>query len=151
MKYLLLGFALFFVTPLFSQSFYDVNSVQKIEIGSAASLVSMNPVENFRVALALRTSNDFSKRLELGGRLAYGFGDERFKYNVRIRYNITPHKRGMVNAYYNYDIEQIGQAPTAASMGTSFVTFLSTAPFDKLTFVQKAGLSLEKDVKKEAG
>jgi len=123
--------------------------VQKIEIGSAASLVSMNPVENFRVALALRTSNDFSKRLELGGRLAYGFGDERFKYNVRIRYNITPHKRGMVNAYYNYDIEQIGQAPTAASMGTSFVTFLSTAPFDKLTFVQKAGLSLEKDVKKD--
>ena len=123
--------------------------VQKIEIGSAASLVSMNPVENFRVALALRTSNDFSKRLELGGRLAYGFGDERFKYNVRIRYNITPHKRGMVNAYYNYDIEQIGQAPTAASMGTSFVTFLSTAPFDKLTFVEKAGLSLEKDVKKD--
>jgi hypothetical protein len=29
------------------------------------------------------------------------------------------------------------------------VTFLSTAPFDKLTFVQKAGLSLEKDIKKD--
>ena len=37
MKYLLLGFALFFVTPLFSQSFYDVNSVQKIEIVFAES------------------------------------------------------------------------------------------------------------------
>jgi hypothetical protein len=34
-------------------------------------------------------------------------------------------------------------------MGTSFVTFLSTAPFDKLTFVQKAGMSLEKDIKKD--
>jgi hypothetical protein len=75
--------------------------IQKIEIGSAASLLSVNPVENFRVALALRTSNDFSKRCEIGGRLAYGFGDARFKYNVRLRYNITPKKRGMLNAYYN--------------------------------------------------
>ena len=123
--------------------------VKKVEIGSAASLLSVNPVENFRVALALRTSNDFSKRFEIGGRLAYGFGDERFKYNIRLRYNITPQKRGMLNAYYNYDIEQIGQSPTAASMGTSFATFLSTAPFDKLTFVQKAGLSLEKDIRKD--
>lgn len=123
--------------------------IHKIEIGSVASLVSANPVENLRVAAALRTSNEFSKRLELGGRLAYGFGDERFKYNLKLRYNITPQKRGMLTAYYNYDIEQIGQAPTAASMGTSFVTFLSTAPFDKLTFVQKTGVSLEKDVKKD--
>ena len=123
--------------------------INKIEVGSVASLVSANPVENLRVALALRTSNEFSKRLELGGRLAYGFGDERFKYNLKLRYNITPQKRGMLTAYYNYDIEQIGQAPTAASMGTSFVTFHSTAPFDKLTFVQKTGVSLEKDVKKD--
>ena len=123
--------------------------INKIEVGSVATLVSANPVENLRVALALRTSNEFSKRLELGGRLAYGFGDERFKYNLKLRYNITPQKRGMLTAYYNYDIEQIGQAPTAASMGTSFVTFLSTAPFDKLTFVQKTGVSLEKDVKKD--
>jgi hypothetical protein len=123
--------------------------VQKIEIGSATSLISMNPVEKFRVALALRTSNDFSKRFEIGGRVAYGFGDQRFKYNVRLRYNITPQKRGMLMAYYNYDIEQIGLSPTAASMGTSFVTILSTAPFDKLTFVQKAGVSLEKDIKKD--
>ena len=123
--------------------------VQKIESGSTTSLISMNPVEKFRVALALRTSNDFSKRFEIGGRVAYGFGDQRFKYNVKLRYNITPQKRGMLMAYYNYDIEQIGLSPTAASMGTSFVTILSTAPFDKLTFVQKAGVSLEKDIKKD--
>jgi hypothetical protein len=123
--------------------------IHKIEIGSAASLLSMNPAEKFRVSLALRTSNEFSKRLELGGRLAYGFGDEKFKYSVRFRYNITPKKRGMLTGFYSYDIEQIGQSSTAASMGTSFATFFSTAPFDKLTFVHKAGLSLEKDIKKD--
>lgn len=121
----------------------------KLEYGSAFTLVSFNQVEKFRTAFALRTSNNFSKRLELGGRIAYGFGDERFKYGLTTRFNITPKKRGMMTAYYTYDIEQIGQSPTAASMGSTFATVLSTAPFDKLTFVKKAGISLEKDIKKD--
>ena len=121
----------------------------KLEYGSAFTLVSFNQVEKFRTAFALRTSNNFSKRLELGGRVAYGFGDQRIKYGFTTRYNITPKKRGMMTAYYTYDIEQIGQSPTAASMGSTFATVLSTAPFDKLTFVKKAGISLEKDIKKD--
>lgn len=121
----------------------------KIEIGNATSLISKNPVENYRVALALRTSNDFSKRLELGGRVGYGFGDEKFKYAGKIRYNITPKKRGMLTGIYSYDIEQIGQSPTAASMGSTFATVFNTAPFDKLTFVNKIGVNLEKDIKKD--
>lgn len=121
----------------------------KIELGSAFSLVSFNPVENLRTALALRTSNNFSRRLELGGKVAYGFGDERFKYGANIRYNITPKKRGMLTTFYRYDIEQIGQSPTAAAIGSTFGTLFRTGPLDKLTMVQKAGINLEKDVKKD--
>jgi hypothetical protein len=121
----------------------------KIEIGSAFSLVSLNPVEKFRTALALRTSNNFSRRLELGGRVAYGFGDERFKYGGTIRYNVSPKKRGMLSTYYNYDIEQIGQSPTASAVGSTFGTLLRTGPLDKLTFVEKAGINLEKDFGKD--
>lgn len=121
----------------------------KIEIGSAFSLVSFNPVENFRTSLALRTSNNFSRRLELGGKIAYGFGDEKFKYGANIRYNITPKKRGMLTSYYRYDIEQIGQSPTAAAIGSTFGTLFRTGPLDKLTMVQKAGINLEKDIKKD--
>jgi len=121
----------------------------KIEVGNAFNLVSVNPVEHFRTAIAVRTSNNFSRRIEFGGKVAYGFGDERFKYGASIRYNITPKKRGMTTTYYNYDIEQIGQSPTAASMGSTFGTLFRTGPLDKLTFVQKAGFNLEKDVKKD--
>lgn len=121
----------------------------KIEVGNAFNLVSVNPVEQFRTAIAVRTSNYFSRRIEFGGKVAYGFGDERFKYGASIRYNITPKKRGMTTTYYNYDIEQIGQSPTAASMGSTFGTLFRTGPLDKLTFVQKAGFNLEKDVKKD--
>lgn len=123
--------------------------VGKIEIGNAFSLMSFNPIEKFRVALALRTSNNFSRRIEFGGRLAYGFLDERFKYGGSIRYNITPKKRGMLTTFYNYDIEQIGQSSTAASVGSTFGTLFRTGPLDKLTFVQKAGINLEKDIKKD--
>jgi hypothetical protein len=121
----------------------------KIEVGNAFALVSTNPVEKFRTGLALRTSNNFSRRLELGGRIAYGFYDERFKYGAKIRYNITPKKRGMLTTYYNYDIEQIGQSPTAASVGSTFGTLFRTGPLDKLTFVERIGINLEKDIKKD--
>lgn len=121
----------------------------KIEIGSAFSLISVNPIESLRTGIALRTSNKFSRRLELGGRIAYGFGDEAFKYGSSIRYNITPKKRGMLTTFYNYDIEQIGISPTAASVGSTFNTLFRTGPLDKLTFVEKAGINLEKDIKKD--
>lgn len=123
--------------------------IGKVEIGNAFALVSFNPVESFRTALALRTSNAFSRRLEFGGRIAYGFGDERFKYGINSRYNITPKKRGMLTTYYSYDIEQIGQSPTSSTVGSTFGTIFRTGPLDKLTFVQKAGINLEKDIKKD--
>ncbi len=123
--------------------------VGKIEIGSAYSAISFNPVEKFRTAIAIRTSNAFSKRLELGGRFAYGFGDEQFKYGFLIRYNITPKKRGMLSTYYSKDIEQIGQSPTAAAVGSTFSSIFRTGPLDKLTMVSKVGINLEKDIKKD--
>jgi hypothetical protein len=121
----------------------------KIEVGSIFSLFSYNPVEEFRFGLALRTSNNFSKRLELGGNIAYGTLDQKFKYGGLIRFNITPKKRGMMRLYYNYDIEQIGLSSMASSVTSTFGTLLRTGPIDKLTFVEKFGLSLEKDVGKD--
>ena len=120
-----------------------------LEVGNVFSLVSFNPVEKFRVALALRTSNTFSKRIEFGLNGAYGFGDNRIKYGGLIRWNLSQRKRSLLSIFYNYDIEQIGVSPYAVSMGNTFSTVLSTAPFDKLTFITKAGVNLEKDIKKD--
>lgn len=119
------------------------------ELGNAYSLLSFNPVERFRTGLALRTSNNFSRVIELGAKAAYGWGDERFKYGVSLRWNVTKKKRGLLSAYYNYDIEQIGQSPTAASVGSTFNALFRTGPLDKLTFVEKTGINFEKDVKKD--
>ncbi len=121
----------------------------KVELGSVFSLLSSNPVEKYRVSLGLRTSNDFSRRIELGGTLGYGFLDQRWKYGALVRYNVSTKKRALLIGYYNFNIEQIGQSPTAVALGSTFATVFSTAPFDKLTFVKKVGFNFEKDVKKD--
>lgn len=134
------------LTYMAASGYYPVN---KLEYGSAYSFFSVNPVERYRVGVAVRTSNKFSKRVEYGARLAYGFGDEEFKYGLSFRYNVTPKKRGVITAFYNKDIEQIGISPTAASVGSTFATLFRTGPLDKLTFVQKTGVNFEKDIKKD--
>ena len=134
------------LTYFVSTGYYPLG---KIELGNAFSLISFNPVENLRLGLAIRTSNNFSRRIEFGGKMAYGFKDDKVKYGASIRFNISPKKRGMLTTYYNYDIQQIGASPSAASMGSTFGTLFRTGPLDKLTFVKKAGISLEKDINKD--
>ena len=133
-------------TYLLTTGYFQIN---KIEIGNIYNAISFNPVEGFRSGIAIRTSNNFSRRIEFGGKLYYGVKDDRFKYGGSIRYNITPKKRGMLTGYYNYDIEQIGASPSASTVGSTFGTVFRTGPLDKLTFVQKTGLNLEKDIKKD--
>ncbi len=123
--------------------------LKNIEIGNLNTLFSVNPVEKYRFGLALRTTNDFSRKIELGGRVAYGTGDERFKYAFLTRMNLSQKKRTLLSVFYSNDIEQIGIAPNVAAVGSTFGTLFRTGPLDKLTFVQKSGFNLEKDYKKD--
>ncbi|MEJ6776637.1 MAG: DUF5686 family protein [Crocinitomicaceae bacterium] len=131
---------------LFTTGYYPLN---KLEIGNAFSLISFNPVEDFRLELALRTSNKFSRRIEFGGNLVYGSGDEKLKYGATVRFNLTQKKRGVLSLYYSYDLEQIGQSPEAGSIGSTFGSLLRTGPLDKLTFAEKVGVTIEKDLLKD--
>ena len=121
----------------------------KVEIGNVYNLISFNEVEGIRNEISIRTSNKFSRRIEFGGRLAYGWTDQVVKFGVGGRYNITPRKRGMLAVYYRSDIEQLGMSPNAKEVGATFGTLLRTGPLDKLTFVEKTGINLEKDIGKD--
>ena len=89
------------ITYLAGSGYYPLG---KVELGDIYSLVSTNPVEKFRSAIALRTSNAFSKKIEFGIKGAYGFGDQTWKYGATIRSNIGRKKRAVLSLYYNYDI-----------------------------------------------
>jgi len=120
----------------------------KIEYGNVYNLISFNPVEKFRFGFSLRTSNDFSKRLELGGKIYYGIQDEAFKYGASVRYHLSEKKRNLLSVVYSDDIEQIGAAVQSSQVGSTFGTLLRTGPLDKLTFVKRFGAMIEKDVHK---
>jgi hypothetical protein len=130
------------LTFLATTGFYPF---KKIEVGNIQSLMSFNQVEGFRNQLQLRTSNDFSRRIELSGKLAYGYLDQTFKYGGKIRYNVTPKKRGMLSVFYDYDLTQLGLGENAADADAALGAFFRTQPLNQLTFVEKVGFSFEKD------
>lgn len=134
------------LTYLATTGFYKAG---KIEVGSWQTIMSYNQIEGFRNQLELRTSNDFSRRLELSSKIAYGYGDQRFKYGGTARYNVSPKKRGMLRAFYEYDLKQIGLGENAADVDAAFGALIRTFPLRELTYVENIGFDFEKDVGKD--
>lgn len=60
-----------------------------VEIGPVNTFYSFNPVEGFRLGLGGRTTPTFSKRIWLDGYGAYGFGDQRWKYDLGVAYSLN--------------------------------------------------------------
>jgi hypothetical protein len=105
----------------------------KVELGPYSSLWSYNVVEGHRFRMGLRTSNDFSKKIELSGYLAYGIEDQLIKYGAATRFFITKKPRRMVHLVYKYDVEQVGISSNSFNT-TGAVTFFRRNPLNKLVF-----------------
>jgi len=116
-----------------------------LEIGNVFSLYNQNTVEGDRVMFNLRTSNKFSTKHEINAFVIYGFGDKRFKYGASYRWKVKNSPRTMLRFAYRKKIEQLGLSSRLGDIGNSFTTLFSAGPLDKLTMVDKASISLEKD------
>lgn len=105
----------------------------KIELGPYSSLWSYNVVEGNRFRVGVRTSNDFSKMIELSGFAAYGLLDQKIKYGGATRFFITKKPRRMVHLVYKNDVEQVGVSSSSFN-SSSAVTFFRRNPLNKLVF-----------------
>lgn len=70
------------------------------EIGPYYNFYSNNDIEGSRVRFGARTSNKFSTSLMIYGYGAYGFGDDRFKYNGGFLYLLNKLPR----SYFRIDV-----------------------------------------------
>jgi len=75
------------ILMLITTEFYDFG---KFEMGPVGSFYSFNPVEGSRFRFGGRTTPAFSRKVTLGGYMAYGTRDRMFKYNAGVTYSFTP-------------------------------------------------------------
>lgn len=116
-----------------------------IEVGNMGSLFNVNTVEGPRFMLSFRSSNKWSKNVEISTFGIYGTKDEEFKYGASLRWRISARPRTMFRVAYKKRIEQLGIRSSIGDVGSSFSTLFSLGPLDKLTMVRNGSMSIEKD------
>ncbi len=125
--------------------FTGYKQVGNFEFGPYFKAYSFNPVEGNRFRFGGRTSNDFSRRIELNGYLAYGTTDERLKYSGGFRYKIKQHPRQFLEAQYTRDVEQLGLSQNAFAQDNILSSFLRRNPNNKLTDLEEYRISYERE------
>ena len=88
----------------------------KFEFGPMNSSIGGNDLEGFRVRAGGGTTPAFSKHLFLEGYTAYGFGDNKLKYDIAAEYSFNERKqylkefpRHSIRLGYMYDVNKLGE------------------------------------------
>jgi hypothetical protein len=121
-----------------------------LEIGPIHTFYSFNDVEGNRVRFGGRTNPKFSKRINLEGFAAYGFGDKRWKYGLganislsKRAYNLFPYNLLRIN--YQEDLMIPGVIPVGTFARMNITTSFTRGPNDRFNFQKRLNLQYEKE------
>ena len=103
------------------QTHKDVQK-SKFEVGPMNSTIGGNELEGFRMRIGGGTTPQFSKHLFLEGYTAYGFKDEKLKYDIAAEYSFNERKqylkefpRHSIRLSHSYDVYKLGEQYTNTS------------------------------------
>ena len=108
-----------------------------VEFGPYYKTYSYNAVEGHRFRLGARTTDDFSKWVELNGYAAYGTLDQKLKWNAEFKSFITKKPRQIIYFGYKDDLEVLGQSANAFSSDNIIATAFRRTPLNNMTSVQQ--------------
>jgi hypothetical protein len=121
-----------------------------LEIGPIHTFYSFNDVEGNRVRFGGRTNPVFSKRVNLEGFGAYGFGDKRWKFGIganislsKRAYNLFPYNLLRIN--YQEDLLVPGLIPVGTFARTNITTSFTRGPNDRFHFQKKFNAQYERE------
>ncbi|MEJ2595410.1 MAG: DUF5686 family protein [bacterium] len=103
----------------------------KVEFGPYFKLFSYNSIEGFRFRVGGRTTQKMSEKIRVGGYVAYGTKDDRFKYGADLIYLFNKNPRRALTASFKYDMEQLGLSPTGRPTDNLLSSFFSRGPIDR--------------------
>jgi hypothetical protein len=89
-------------------------NANKFEIGPVNTFYSFNTLEGLRLAFGGRSTPALSKRIWLDGYAAYGFADQRWKYNAGVAYSFNKlsdygYPLHYIKVNFQHDVEIPGQ------------------------------------------
>lgn len=118
---------------------------KKFDIGQYYTFVSWNDIEGTRLKFGGITSNDFSKRIELRGSVAYGTLDNRFKFRSGIRWFVKTDKlhRNLLSLYFKSDLEQLSLSANSLQFDNIMTSLLRRVALQNVTNVRELKGSYE--------
>ena len=96
----------------FVNGYYDIG---KFGYGPVANAISFNTIEGVRLYYGMRTSNEFSRKLRIGGYVAYGFKDKAFKGGTKFEYMFSTQPWRKLTVNLKRDLVQLGRSSNAFS------------------------------------
>ena len=118
-----------------------------LDYGPIFSTFGYNDIEGVRIRTGGRTYFGRNDKWRLQGYLAYGFGDNKFKYGLSGKWLLNPKNRLIIAAGNRRDIEQTGVSLTVNDdvLGRSFASsaLFTAGDNDRLTDVNLTKLSVE--------
>jgi len=127
---------------MFACYYYDLGW---FEYGPYYKTISYNEIEGYRLRFGGRTSSEISKKHRFAGYIAYGFKDERYKYEMSYINYIERYPWTTAGLRIAHDIKQLGQSENAFSEDNFMTTFLRRQPNYKLTLVNGYEAFFEKE------
>lgn len=113
------------------------------EYGPIFKTYSFNQVEGNRFRIGARTSNDFSKDVELEAYIAYGTRDRRLKYGFTTLYMFNTLPRRCMEVKYKNDVEQLGKSINAFAEDNIMSTMMSRSKNDNLLLCKELSYKYE--------
>ena len=116
-----------------------------IELGPYYKIFSRNALENNRFRIGFRTSNYFSKIIELNGYTAFGTRDLKVKYGIGSKLKINSNYWTLARINYSNDLIQLGA--NLGDFGSDNI-FSVSGKNDKLLHISNFETGIERDVLK---
>ncbi len=113
------------------------HEVGPVDFGPFGSFYSFNDVEGFRLRFGGRTNPNFSKRFQIEGYGAYGFGDKEPKYSGSLLYsfhdNFLEYPKHYIKFTYQHETNFPGQSLQFVNEDNFFLSF-KRGDADKMIF-----------------